>query len=258
MSHQGLSFLDFVIEPIVKYSIIIPVLNEENLLPNLLEQLTDNKLTSKHEIEIIVSDGGSSDKTIELAARYTDKIVLKNKGQNQNIAGGRNAGARLAAGEYLIFLNGDVLLHNPLAFFEYLETKFIPSEYIAFTCDVWIKPSEENLNDKIFHTFYNNYFFLLNLIGVGMGRGECQVIKKNIFEMLGGYNENCAAGEDFELFKRIRRYGKILFAKKVFVYESPRRFRKYGYFKVTASWFFNSFSVIFKKKSLHREWEQVR
>jgi len=91
-----------------------------------------------------------------------------------------------------------------------------------------------------------------------MGRGECQVIRKDVFTKVGGYNEKCAAGEDFELFKRIRKMGRILFSKKVFVFESPRRFRRFGYVNVTLSWIVNSFSVIFKKRSMHSEWEQVR
>ena len=119
-------------------------------------------------------------------------------------------------------------------------------------------PKKKKLSDTIFHTIYNNYFWLLNYVGVGMGRGECQVIRKEVFEEVGGYNEQCAAGEDFELFKRIRKMGKILFSKKVFVFESPRRFRRYGYFRVTFSWIINSFSVIFKNRSMHTEWEQVR
>lgn len=250
--------LHFVIEKLVKYSIIIPTVNEENLLPNLLKQLNDEKLKNKYEYEIIISDGGSTDNTLAVAGKFADKILSKEDQKNQNIATGRNVGAKSASGELLIFLNGDVIFNNVYKFFDYLENKFYKSNYLAFTCDVWIYPNEERLSDKLFHTIYNNYFCLLNYFGVGMGRGECQVIRKNVFAKMGGYNENCAAGEDFELFKRIRKLGSILFSKKVFVYESPRRFRKLGYLNVTLSWIANSFSVIFFKKSLHSEWEQVR
>ncbi len=67
-----------------------------------------------------------------------------------------------------------------------------------------------------------------------------------------------SAGEDFDLFKRIRKHGKILFANNLCVYESPRRYRKLGYSGVTWSWIKNSISIIFKNKSLSKEWEQVR
>jgi glycosyltransferase involved in cell wall biosynthesis len=242
----------------LKYSIIIPTLNEETLLPKLLNQLNDKSLRNQYEYEIIISDGGSKDKTIDISRSVVDKIILNETHTQQNIAIGRNIGAKSASGEILIFLNGDVLLNDAFYFFDYLEKYFNNSDYLAFTCDVWIYPEEKKLSDRIFHTIYNNYFWILNYVGVGMGRGECQVIKKDVFIQVGGYNEKCAAGEDFELFKRIRKMGRILFSKKVFVFESPRRFRRFGYIKVTLSWIVNSFSVIFKKRSMHSEWEQVR
>jgi len=242
----------------LKYSIIIPTLNEEKRLPKLLNQLNDKALRNRYQYEIIISDGGSSDGTLEIAQNSADRIIMKQDHGSQNIAAGRNIGAKSAIGEILIFLNGDVVFHDALYFFEYLEKRFINSDYLAFTCDVWIYPEEETISDKIYHTLYNNYFWILNYVGVGMGRGECQVIRKDVFVKVGGYNEECAAGEDFELFKRIRKLGKILFSKKVYVCESPRRFRRFGYAKVTLSWIVNSFSVIFKNRSMHSKWEQVR
>jgi predicted glycosyltransferase involved in capsule biosynthesis len=91
-----------------------------------------------------------------------------------------------------------------------------------------------------------------------MGRGECQVIKKKFFDLVNGNNTELTAGEDFDLFKRISRHGKILFAKDLCVYESPRRYRKIGYSGVTWLWIKNSLSIIFRNKSLSKDWEQVR
>ena len=75
---------------------------------------------------------------------------------------------------------------------------------------------------------------------------------------LGGYNEKFAAGEDFDLYRRIRSEGNILFTNRIRVYESPRRFRKRGYFSVTWMWIKNGISVWFKDKSISKIWEQVR
>ncbi len=242
----------------MKYSIIIPTLNEEKLLPNLLKQLTKPSLKEKYDYEIIISDGCSKDKTVELAQAFSDTIQVHINRDKQNIALGRNEGFRFSKGDILVFMNGDILLQDEDKFFDYIEKNFVDSVYAALTCKVKVFKDEEKISDIIFHSIYNTYFCLLNLIGVGMGRGECQVIKRNFFEMVNGNNTSLSAGEDFDLFKRIRKHGKILFANDLCVYESPRRYRKLGYSGVTWSWIKNSISIIFKNKSLSKEWEQVR
>ncbi len=240
------------------YSIIIPTLNEEKLLPGLLKQLNSPAFRNNYNVEVIISDGGSKDRTVEIALELSDTVKVHNSSTRQNIAGGRNAGAKQANGEVLIFINGDVLIPQISNFFAYIDKKFINSDYLAMTCKVKIFPEEEILLDKLYHGVYNAYFVLLNKIGIGMGRGECHIIRKNIFRNVNGYNEALAAGEDFDLFRRIRRSGKILFAKDLCVYESPRRFRKLGYKHVSWSWLKNGLSVLFKNKSISKEWEQVR
>lgn len=241
----------------MKYSIIIPTLNEEKLLPNLLNQICNEELKRKYDYEVIISDGGSTDNTINLALNRVEKITVHEKDFKQNIAEGRNEGAQKAEGNILIFLNGDIVFQNFNKFMEDV-VKFSVSNKLAMTCSVMVEPKDEKLSDKIFLSFYNSYFHLLNIIVVGMGRGECHVIRKEVFERAGGYNQKLAAGEDFDLFKRIRKMGKIYFSKKSIIYESPRRYRKYGHFTIFFRWFFNSISVIFFRRSLDKEWEAVR
>ncbi len=242
----------------MNFSIIIPTLNEEKLLPKLLRQLTESASNKKYSYEIIVSDGCSKDGTIKIALQYADIVKVHAGDEKQNIALGRNVGAEFASGDILIFLNGDILLPNPTVFFDYLNRNFVKSKYLAMTCKVKVFPEEEILADKIFHGAYNKYFKLLNKIGIGMGRGECMIIRNEIFQNVNGFNPSLAAGEDFDLFRRIRKLGPILFASDICIYESPRRFRKLGYKGVTWSWVKNGFSVFLKNKSISKEWEQVR
>ncbi len=242
----------------MKYSIIIPTLNEEKLLPDLLKQLTHAKLKEIFEPEIIVSDGGSEDGTVKIALDYADIVTVHTGDKLQTIAEGRNKGAALASGDVLVFFNGDVRVKEPLNFFRYIDSNFESDNFLAVTGYVSIYPELAGALDKIFHYCYNHYFQFLNNAGVGMGRGECHIIRKEIFRKLGGYNEKLAAGEDFDLYRRIRSEGDILFTNRIRVYESPRRFRKRGYFSVTWMWIKNGISVWFKNKSISKIWEQVR
>lgn len=242
----------------MKYSIIIPTLNEEKLLPQLLQQINDPNLRNKYNYEIIISDGGSKDATIPIALNKSDLLIINEDGQKQNISQGRNTGAMHATGDIFIFINADILFENVFIFFDYLELNFINSEYKAMSCSVKVFPENEILSDRLFHWIYNTYFHTLNILGIGMGRGECQVIRREAFESADGYNEDLAAGEDFDLFRRIQKSGKILFTNKLCIYESPRRYRKLGYKTVTLQWLKNGLSVFFKNRSLDKEWEQVR
>ncbi len=242
----------------MKFSVIIPTLNEEKLLPKLLEQLSRKKLREEFNYEIIVSDGGSKDNTIEFAKKYADIVVEHKEERRQSIPEGRNKGAEAATGDILIFINGDVTIEDVEKLFILIRDKFFSDNALAMTCKVVVNPSEEKISDIIFLGFYNLYFHFLNIIGIGMGRGECQVIKKREFEKVGGYNNQLAAGEDFDLFKRIRRNGKIMFRRDVRIFESPRRYRKQGHWKILGTWLVNSLFVFFKNKSVSKVWEEVR
>jgi len=240
------------------YSFIIPTLNEEKLLPQLLGIIDNKELIIKYNYEIIVSDGGSNDNTIKIAHNHSDVVLINDKGSNQNIAIGRNLGAEVAKGEILIFHNGDVLPNNIELMLKTIKEDFLESEYLAMTCCVKVFKDEQKFIDLVFQTFYNYYFHLLNLIGMGMGRGECHIVRKNIFNEFNGYNEELAAGEDFDLFRRIRKKGKILFSRKLVVYESPRRYRKLGHFRILFTWLINSVYIIFTKTSKSSEWKPIR
>ena len=242
-------------------SVIVPVYQEEKILDDTLKVFTE-ELKHKYHFELIVSDGGSTDKTVAIAEKYADYVVKHTKPERQTIAGGRNKGAEIAKGEALIFINGDTVPKDAEIFFQFIydwindlnEYKDCP----ALACTVTIAPEIMRPIDKAFYAVHNNYVRLLNLIGMGMGRGECQMVKKEAFLKVGGYNEVISAGEDFDLYTRLAKVGRIKFVKRIVVYESPRRFRKYGYFRIILSWLANSITVMILGKSVSKEWEAVR
>ena len=209
-------------------------------------------------MEIILSDGGSKDSTLDFVSNSIDK-VLEHKGScKQNISRGRNQGALNSLGDVLIFFNADTLISDINNFFIEVLKTFSENNTVAATVSIKVFPEQEILQDRLFHFFYNNYVRLLNKLFLGMGRGECHIIKREYFFKAGGYNEDFYAGEDYDLFKKLRRFGKIRFLKKSVVYESPRRYRKLGYLKVFWAWAKNSIWITIFNKSLSNEWEEIR
>lgn len=240
-----------------KISVVIPTLQEEKILDGILSQFTID-LKKRHNIELVISDGGSTDRTLEIARKYADVVVENKEGIKQNISIGRNAGAHASSGDILVFINGDTLISNIDFFFTHLRKVIEIPNVKGITAPVYIYPDVETFADKFFHNFLNIYFYILNILGLGMGRGECHVVKRTIFEKLGGYDEKVAAGEDFDFFRRVRRYGKIKFDWKLRVFESPRRYRKSGYLKIILIWLLNAITVLLFKKSIVDEWKPVR
>ncbi len=240
-------------------SVIIPTKNEEKLLARCLEEFTP-ELRKEFGLEIIVSDGGSADATIGIAAAYADKIALHEiADRRQTIAEGRNRGAALASGDILLFLNADSFMAEPKQFLDRVRQRFLldPS-LLAIAVKVEVDPKERKLSDILFHGFFNTYVRIVNFFGIGLGRGECQIMRHTAFSSLGGYDPALAAGEDFELYARIKKAGKVRFDHHLLVYESPRRYRKYGYLKVYFDWTRNALSVMLMRRSATDVWEEIR
>ena len=83
-------------------SIIIPAYNEAHQLELSLKKLFD-KLPENSEIEVILSDGGSTDNTLDIAKNYPCRILSSDIGRSKQM----NSASRHANGDFLLFLHAD-------------------------------------------------------------------------------------------------------------------------------------------------------
>ena len=84
-------------------SIVILTYNSEKYIDGLLASLIDFSKDS----EIIIVDNASQDKTVSLVKKFGKGVKLVETGANVGFAAGNNAGAKIARGEYLLFINPD-------------------------------------------------------------------------------------------------------------------------------------------------------
>lgn len=89
-----------------KVSVIVPAYNVEDYIQNCLQSLISQTLT---DIEIIIIDDGSTDKTKEIISEFAQNDLRINliTQQNQGVSAARNAGMRIATGEYIGFVDSD-------------------------------------------------------------------------------------------------------------------------------------------------------
>lgn len=87
----------------IKVSVIVPAYNVEGYIEACLNSLVNQTMK---EIEIIVINDGSTDKTSEIIQKYSDRVVVINQ-ENKGLAETRNVGIRIANGEYIGFVDSD-------------------------------------------------------------------------------------------------------------------------------------------------------
>ncbi|MDC7225742.1 MAG: glycosyltransferase [Spirochaetales bacterium] len=199
----------------MKISVVIPTKDEAELLPKLLESI---KTQDFDDYEVIVADAFSSDRTREIAVEYGAMVV-----DGGMPGAGRNAGARAATGEFLVFLDADVIL--PDHFLKNLYTEMQERYIDVATCP--IRPISDIQLDRVIHKLIN-MTILANLRVDPKAFGFCIFITKRLFNRIGGFDETIKVAEDNDLVKRASEYRPLRYLNSTHVHVSVRRFEKEG------------------------------
>ncbi|WP_127846119.1 TIGR04283 family arsenosugar biosynthesis glycosyltransferase [Psychroflexus aestuariivivens] len=190
-------------------SIIIPALNEENYITEVLA----HSLKLQGDFEIIVVDGGSSDNTFEIAKGFKEVQVFRSP---RGRASQMNYGAALAKGEILLFLHADTILPDNAY-----------SSIVDLCQDKKVSGGSFRLIMNGSHLFFKIYKYLSHFSLEFFTYGDhAMFIKSKVFKKINGYKE-ISFMEDVEIQKRLRREGK--FKKlKTYVITSNRRLKNNG------------------------------
>ena len=212
-------------------SIVVPTLNEEYYFPFLIESIKKQEFS---DYEIIVADASSVDATVEIAKKYDCRIV-----QGGSPAKGRNNGAKAAKGDFLLFLDADIVLP-----YDFLDKAM--SEFIKRGMDIAsFRVSSFNLFPSfIFNVFYNYPIIVFEKILPHAAMGI--LVKKSVFKKLKGFDESIFLAEDHDLARRavkISKYG-IIKSTKLFTFE--RRFKKDGWIKTGVRYFLCEAHMVLK------------
>lgn len=203
-------------------SIVIPALNEEKRIANVLRSARSQK--TGHEIEIVVGDGCSEDNTVKIAKRYADKVV---KEKRRSPAWQRQAGAKAAKGEVIAFADADAVL--PVDWAEKICGEFEKDKGIVALYSAAFFNDVPGLESKITGFLFELYMFLSCVSGFDNPSGQNMAIRRKAFMKIGGFNTSLKTCEDVDLVRRAKKLGRAKFLWGNSVGVSGRRVKKTGY-----------------------------
>lgn len=173
-----------------KLSVVIPTLNEEFILSECISHV----YKTDPNVEIIIADGGSTDRTMQIAIEHGATVCCAEQGRGSQC----NAGAALASGDVLIFLHADTKLPeeamNQLKNIFQNDSVLVGTFHISFDIQHWLL----------------RLFCWLSRFDMGRFRfgDQCIVIRKSFFDTLGGF-PNWRLFEDIELIRKARKKTRI-------------------------------------------------
>lgn len=198
-----------------RLSVIIPTLNEALALPGLLDALYAQ---TRRPDEIIVADAGSTDGTQELVRAKGAALVPGGRP-----GPGRNAGARAATGDVLLFLDADVLPRPN--FIAGMLDEFTRLDCAVATC--LIDPLSDNRSDWIIAEATNLYLQMVQPFSPH-APGFCIIARREVHEAIGGFDESVKLAEDHDYVQRASARGEFAVLTKVRIPVSMRRLEMEG------------------------------
>lgn len=172
-----------------RVSVIVTTKNEEKNIENCLRSIRDQTFKN---IELIVVDNFSEDKTVEIAIKYGAKVCSKGPERSSQ----RNFGAKVSGGEYLLYLDADMILSPNVieecvekCETERLDALYVPERIVGE--GYWIKVRDF---ERSFYT--------------GTVIDAVRFMRKDLFEKAEGFDEGLVGPEDWDFDRRIRRIGR--------------------------------------------------
>lgn len=201
--------------PSLKISIVIPVLNEAPTISQVI-----SIAQTARNVEITVVDGGSSDRTPEIAKSLGVRVVFTTPGRATQM----NAGAAAATGDILLFLHADT--HLPEGFDTCVRQALAKPGTVGGAFELKIDAPLPSLRLVEKGVKCRSHF-------LQMPYGDQAIfLKTATFNQIGGFPD-LPVMEDFEFVRRLKKQGRIAIVPQP-VLTSARRWQQLGVLKTTA------------------------
>lgn len=196
-------------------SFVIPAHNEETLLAETLRVLKASADELRAPYEIIVADDASTDRTAEIARAAGASVQHVERRQ---IAAARNAGATVATGETLIFVDADTLV-SATTLRQALDA--IRAGAVACGAPIRIEPDAAEWAHLVVSVT------ALTMRAASLAAGSFIAVRRDVFDRIGGFDERYFALEELVLSRAVKQHGRLVIVREP-VLTSGRKMRFHG------------------------------
>ena len=201
------------------FSVIIPLYNKENYIEKAIQSVINQSNT---DFEIIIVDDCSTDLSYEIAQKcISEKINLIKHSKNKGLSASRNTGILNSRGNYITFLDADDLWKpNYLEEIKLLIDTFPEAKLFATNYEE-VYPNNLILTPKNNADYLQPIQIIDDYFAVSLGQPlycACSLcVAKNVFDVVGNYNESITYSEDIDFNIRVNLSFKLAYSKKVLV-----------------------------------------
>lgn len=233
-------------------SLIIPAYNEEAYLPACLDAVMAN--VAAQAMEIVVVDNNSTDGTKAVVERYQGvKYAFE---PEKGITRARQRGFTASTGDILAYVDADT--HPPAGWIDQIWDQFGRNPDLACLSGPYSFYDLSGIRNSISTGWFVAARPLYGITGHMMVGGNF-AIRRDVLEKMGGFDEKIEFyGEDVDIGKRAKKFGKVLFCPSFVMPTSGRRMKKQGFVKMASIYFINYFSILFSGKPVTKGYKDIR
>lgn len=212
-------------------TVVVPALNEEQRLPLLFDAL---ERQTRRPDQVVIADAGSTDDTRVVAVAHGATVVAGGRP-----AAGRNAGAAVATGDLLLFLDAD----------DELDDDFIASALEEFAdrrlavATSFVEPIERDPRNIFATEVVNLYLDVMQYVAPH-APGFCILVRRDVHEVIDGFDETVVLAEDHDYVQRAAEHGKFRVLQSTSVATSMRRIEKEGLVRLAFKYLYCELYVV--------------
>lgn len=244
----------------MKLSVVIPAHNEESLIAQCLQAVQKEVAKTEEEVEVIVVNNASTDRTKEIAQSFRGVRVVDEP--HKGLVRARHAGYTASSGELIANIDADTM--PPEGWLATVFKEFDADPKLVALSGPFIYHDlslfQRILVRVFYYVGYALYLLYHYVLRIGaMLQGGNFVLRRSALEKIGGFDTSIEFyGEDTDIAKRMSKIGKVKWTFKLPMYASGRRLKEEGILTMGFKYALNFFTVTFRGKPHTKHYKDIR